>query len=99
MAEKSGKIQIGYVKDVLGASGFLVATLLLFFIEDLNKYRKVIFFTLILCFVMDFYFGTDKDYHCMEVGDNKPTKCIVFGGLYMMILFILVSLNKVFKLF
>ena len=48
---------------------------------------------------MDFYFGSDKDYHCMEVGNNKPTKCIVFGGIYMMILFTLVALNKVFKLY
>ena len=99
MNEKSDKIQIGYVKDVLGAGGFLVAIVLLFFIEDLNKYRKVIFFVLILCFTMDFYFGSDKDYHCMEVGNNKPTKCIVFGGIYMMILFTLVALNKVFKLY
>ena len=92
-------IDIGYLKDVLGAGGFLVAMILLFFIKDLNKYRKVLFFTLIICFMVDFVFTLDKDYHCMGVGDNIPTKCVIISGFSMALLIIFVILDKKFKLF
>ena len=92
-------IDIGYFKDVLGASGFLVAMVLLFFIKDLNKYRKVIFFILIICFFIDFFFSLNEEYHCMNIGNNPPTKCILYGGLFMALLIIFIVLDKMFKLF
>ena len=92
-------MDIGYLKDVLGASGFLVAMVLLFFIKDLNKYRKVIFFILLLCFLIDFFFSLNKDFHCMVVGDNPPTRCILIGGFFMSLIVLFIIIDKIFKLF
>ena len=87
----------GYIKDALGSFFFATAIIILFFIENINKLKKFIIITLIICFTVDFIFTLNKKYHHKKVGYNIPTFLILSSSIIISIFALFFRRNFIFS--
>ena len=73
-------MNIGYVKDMLGTSFFIIAIIFIYFVEDLNIYKYLIYSLLFLFFFIDGFFSYNQEFHSVDLGINIPTFILLLGG-------------------
>lgn len=86
---------IGFIKDLLATFLFLICIIFIYYIQDLNKYKKYILFALLICLIIDLLFSLNYKYHCMNYGYNIPTFIIIYAIIiFLFILLYGIVLHK-----
>ena len=79
----------GYMKDSIASVIFILSFILLVKLKDLNKLKKLILIILIICFIIDFSFTINPEYHFTELGNNIPSYLVYGGGILIMLMVII----------
>ena len=85
----------GYIKDSIASILFILSFILVLKLKDLNKLKKLILIILIICFIIDFSFTINPEYHFIEIGHNIPSYLVYGGGILIML--IVITYRKQFK--
>jgi len=86
---------IGFIKDLLAVFLFLITIILIYKIQDLNKYKNYILLGLLLCLIIDLIFSSNYKFHCMKIGYNIPT-ITIFITILLFIFILVISIYNHF---
>lgn len=70
----------GYNKDKIASFLFIIAIIIIYYLKSLDKIKNLIIMILIICFIIDFSYTINPEYHFTKLGYNNPTY-ILYGGL------------------
>lgn len=83
------KNTLGYTKDKVAAVLFLLFSILLYFVKDLNKLKYAFIIALLIGFTIDGSFTINPKYHFEKFGNNIPTYIVIFGAIAFITLIII----------
>lgn len=85
---------VGYVKDFVAFVLFTISLIILYNTSNINKYRKIIIYGVMLAIIADGVFSWNPEYHNTIFGNNF----ISYFVMYMAILFSLLLCILFFKI-
>lgn len=93
---KNMNYSVGYIKDLLAFLAFIIVFIITYNTADIQKFRIIILWALLLCISIDGVFTCNPEYHNTILGNNNATYSII-AVIFAYIPILYMYFNTLFK--
>jgi hypothetical protein len=85
----------GYIKDGIGSFLFIIAFIFISYFKDINQFKNLFLIIITICFIIDFSFTLNPNFHFKRIGFNIPSY-LVFGGIILILFTNIIYIKNIF---